>query len=175
MSYSLKSKQVHVWVRIQCKPPWGLSVDFYNSNTERADRSHCNLKHSFTGSNWRKCISLIRVSRLMRRLRLKNKVRDAEQSFGLVTFELLTLTESINAFRSTNSFIPWLKKIIWVIGVLRRTVVNGSKMVQTIFLIHSYIQITYIRSDEGLTLQTSASLSLHGANLTHINLFDTKS
>ena len=30
------------------------------------------------------------------------------------------------------------------------------------------------RSDEGLTLEMSASLSLHGGNLTFINLFDTK-
>ena len=28
--------------------------------------------------------------------------------------------------------------------------------------------------DEGLTLETSASLSLHGENLNIINLFDTK-
>ena len=31
-----------------------------------------------------------------------------------------------------------------------------------------------ISSDEGLTLEKSASLPLHGGNLTHINLFDTK-
>ena len=30
------------------------------------------------------------------------------------------------------------------------------------------------RSDEGLTLETSASLSLHGGNLTPVNLFDSK-
>ena len=30
------------------------------------------------------------------------------------------------------------------------------------------------RSDEGLTLEVSASLSLDGGNLTFINLFDTK-
>ena len=30
------------------------------------------------------------------------------------------------------------------------------------------------RSDKGLTLETSASLSLHDGNLTLINLFDTK-
>ena len=33
MSCSVKSKQVYVWVRIQSQPV-GLSVDFYNSNTE---------------------------------------------------------------------------------------------------------------------------------------------
>lgn len=71
----VKSKSVYIWVRIQSQPPWGLSVDFYNSNTERADRSYCNLKHSITGSIWRKCTSLIRVSRIMCRLRLTNKVR----------------------------------------------------------------------------------------------------
>ena len=31
-----------------------------------------------------------------------------------------------------------------------------------------------IRSDEGLTLETSASVSLHGGNLTLIDLFDNK-
>ena len=46
------------------------------------------------------------------------------------------------------------------------------------WLLHPlYKHTTYnpsIRSDEGLTLETSASLYLHGENLTFINLFDTK-
>ena len=31
-----------------------------------------------------------------------------------------------------------------------------------------------LRSDEGLTLETSALLCFHGGNLTFVNLFDTK-
>ena len=34
--------------------------------------------------------------------------------------------------------------------------------------------LLFIRSEEGLTLETSASLSLQGGNLTPINLFDIK-